>query len=152
MDVHLHSGTTPLLWIHRILAADNHIYFLSNQEDLEVQSKISFRIEGLQPEFWNAVDGTTENAVFWSEKSGRTELDINLPASGSIFVVFRKKYQQKDRILKILSKEAPMAFMTSIKAVGDEPYLLTSANGNYEVDMVSGDKQLMNVIAVPPFY
>lgn len=148
VEVLSHNGTAALLWIHRVVA-ETHIYFLSNQEDRDVQSKISFRIEGLQPELWHAEDGSNEQAIFWKAQPGRAEIDIHLPPSGSLFVIFRKKIQQKDHVVKIDSKDLSAAFMTSIKTIKKESYLLTSVPGNYQIDMLSGRKQTIKVASVP---
>ncbi|MES2276576.1 MAG: glycosyl hydrolase [Bacteroidota bacterium] len=150
VELAFHSGTTPLLWIHRKLAMDKHVYFLSNQEEREVQSKVIFRIKGLQPEFWNAMDGTTEKAVFWREQSGRTEVTINLPASGSVFVVFREKIRHVDSVLKMVPPEGAAAFGPGIKTLNNNTYLFSPDNGTYEIAMVSGRSQNLKVTSVLP--
>lgn len=45
---------------------------------------------GRQPELWDAVSGKRRDAVSYKQADGVTSLTLELPANGSMFVVFRK--------------------------------------------------------------
>ncbi|MBW8684134.1 glycosyl hydrolase [Chitinophaga rhizophila] len=78
-----------IAWTHRT-APDYDIYFISNQQEGERTLDFSFRITNRLPELWNAVTGEQRTASDWEMKDGRTSLKIQLPAAGSLFVIFRK--------------------------------------------------------------
>ena len=64
------------------------IYFIANQQEITRNFKSSFRVSGRVPELWNAMDGTICQPLEWKEIEGRTEVNLTLPANGSVFVVF----------------------------------------------------------------
>jgi hypothetical protein len=50
-----------------------------------------FRTSGRQPEVWDPVTGRIDAAIGWeAAPEGRTRLRLDLPANGSVFVVFRQ--------------------------------------------------------------
>ena len=51
----------------------------------------AFRITGKQPELWNAVTGETVPAKSFSQKDGRTFVDLEFDPYGSVFVVFKNE-------------------------------------------------------------
>jgi hypothetical protein len=63
------------------------IYFIRGEGRVDP----TFRITGRQPELWDPVTGRIEEALCYrSTSEGRTVVSVNLPADGSLFVVFRK--------------------------------------------------------------
>ncbi len=78
-----------IAWTHRT-APGIDIYFISNQQDEEREVNLSLRVEGRQPELWDAVTGETMTAKTWQFKKGRTMLPVKLAANGSIFIVMKK--------------------------------------------------------------
>ena len=76
----------PLDWIHRTRADGIDIYFLSNQKNEPVKTTATFRQpEGRAVELWNAVTGARAAA------GTGPRVALELPAYGSIFVVFRSQ-------------------------------------------------------------
>ena len=67
---------------------DYEIYFIANQQDTIRRFTASFRINGRTPELWNAVTGDISQPANWKDTGKRTEIELNLPANGSVFVVF----------------------------------------------------------------
>lgn len=82
-DVRLPDGW---LWKHR-RTNQADIYFISNQHPEPRRSKVDFRLNASSAALWNPVDGTT-TTIPCRFAAGRTELDLSLPAHGSIFVLF----------------------------------------------------------------
>ncbi|MFH1268198.1 MAG: glycosyl hydrolase [Planctomycetota bacterium] len=76
----------PYDYIHR--HADGvDVYFLSGEGSAEC----TFRTSGKEPELWDPATGDVRVAVHWrATEDGRTVVPLDLPESGSIFVVFRK--------------------------------------------------------------
>ncbi len=63
------------------------IYFVSGSG----RGDCTFRVNGYQPELWDAVSGKITRDVAWqATPDGRVRLTLDLPADGSVFVVFRE--------------------------------------------------------------
>ncbi len=73
---------------------DFDIYFLANQQAKNVECPVSFRTAGRAPYVY---DPLTDEAmkVPYTLKDNRTEMQISLPANGSVFVVFGHPYGVK---------------------------------------------------------
>jgi hypothetical protein len=77
-------------YIHR-RDGETDIYFVAGQGRVD----LTFRVSGRQPEIWDPTDGTIIPAVRYTmTDDGRVILPLTLPASGSLFVVFRKPEQE----------------------------------------------------------
>ena len=88
------KNTPAFEYVHRTLL-DAEIYFVRNTQPRRLQATLSFRIQGKEPELWNADDGTTTPALVYRETSdGRTEISLAFPAMESIFIVFEKPSQR----------------------------------------------------------
>lgn len=103
------TGTDPTLvgadrqgwgmeWHHR-RDGDSDVYFLTNQEYFPVSVTVSFRQEGRVPELWHADTGRIEEASVWREEQGRIIVPLELPPSGSLFVVFRRSAREIDPVV-----------------------------------------------------
>ena len=103
------SSDSKYLFVHRIFDGV-HIYWLDsrtrNVEDIEA----SFNVTGLEPEIWNAVDGTIRPASYRIE-GGRTIVSLHFDQEDALFVVFRKK-AASDRV------ELPVPEVDSIPVTG----------------------------------
>ncbi|SEW22323.1 alpha-L-rhamnosidase [Chitinophaga sp. YR573] len=84
-----------IAWTHRT-APGFDLYFISNQDSSERIINASFRISGRIPELWNPVNGEQHTAGNWHIVNGRTTLPLQLPANGSVFVIFRKPATAKE--------------------------------------------------------
>ena len=90
-------------YVHRHLANGSDLYFISNTDTVSRTFDCSFRVTGMEPELWFAMDGKIEKADNYSIGTDRTEVSINLEPQESVFVVFRNKasVNQKSRIKTI---------------------------------------------------
>ena len=77
------------------------IYFVVNRSANPQNLSVSFRIEKLVPELWQADDMSIKNAPVWEMKDGRTTVALSLKGQQSVFVVFRKTIQPKDHITSV---------------------------------------------------
>ena len=75
-------------WLYRHRRSDQaDIYFVAGSGSAEC----TFRVSGKEPELWDPVTGRIRDAVAYrSTSDGRTAVKLNLPESGSVFVVFRR--------------------------------------------------------------
>ena len=72
-------------WVHRA-APGLDMYFVSGAG----AGEWTFRVSGRRPELWDAVTGRIEEAPAWRPTAdGRSVVALNLPPTGSVFVVFR---------------------------------------------------------------
>lgn len=72
-------------YIHRAVD-DADIYFVANTTKKRQTGVCEFRVDGRQPELWDAESGTVEPAPMWD---GNT-VTLTLEPASSVFVVFRK--------------------------------------------------------------
>jgi hypothetical protein len=76
-------------FIHR-RTSEGDVYFLANRRDERTAFDASFRMSGRQPELWNPVTSERRDAAAFAQADGRTVVPLELPAGGSVFVVFRR--------------------------------------------------------------
>jgi len=83
------ASDVPLRYTHR-RDGETEIYFVANPEDRVVETKMTFRVDGRQPELWDAVNGKVHDLAAFDIRSGRTTLTLQFEPHQSFFVVFRK--------------------------------------------------------------
>ncbi len=83
------SDAAHVLWIHRRIAGAD-VYFVSNQEGVGRVVECAFRVEGRQPELWDAATGAMRDAHAFTVGGAVTKLPISFDPSGSVFVVFQR--------------------------------------------------------------
>ncbi|WP_436486293.1 glycosyl hydrolase [Chitinophaga sp. ARDCPP14] len=79
-----------VLYTHRS-TADGQIYFVTNQSDQNITLSPVFRVQGKQPEWWDAVTGETRDLKEFTPQPAHTVVPLTLAPYQSGFVVFRKK-------------------------------------------------------------
>jgi len=70
------------------------LYFVANSEPIAVATTCRFRITGKRPELWDPVSGETRPALAFRQDHGRTTIPLELPANGSLFVLFRQPAEE----------------------------------------------------------
>lgn len=73
------------------------IYFLTNISDKPVDFTAKFRIDGMQPELWDAVSGEIRPLPVFRQNGEMTEVPLHLNVDGSTFIVFRTQGQSSNR-------------------------------------------------------
>jgi hypothetical protein len=84
-----------LRYTHRIDGGTD-IYFVANPEDRALAANCAFRVQGKQPELWDAVTGTSRNLSEFAVKDGRTSVPLRFEAHQSFIVVFRTPAAKAD--------------------------------------------------------
>ncbi len=79
-----------MAWTHR-KSDSTDIYFIANQKDEARSIMVSLRASGKTPEIWDAVSGNIVKNTEWKQENGRLVLPLQLPESGSLFIVLRSK-------------------------------------------------------------
>jgi hypothetical protein len=78
----------PALYVHRTLDG-KEIYFITNQTDKQIHIAPQFRVDGMQPELWDAVTGDVRQLPAFEQRDDITTVPLQLDAFQSAFVVFR---------------------------------------------------------------
>ncbi|MFS4482731.1 glycosyl hydrolase [Hyunsoonleella sp. 2307UL5-6] len=76
-------------WIHRE-TEDADIYFVASKDDSPVDVSLSFRVNNVAPQIWDAFTGAQQDAKVWKSINGRTNVAVTLSANGSTIIVFSK--------------------------------------------------------------
>jgi hypothetical protein len=94
--------TAPFRYIHRRAEDGSEIYFVSNKQNAEVESRCNFRVSKRRPEFYWPETGRIEKPAIYSVTNDTTSLPVRLSEFGSVFVVFPPNtWQEPDRIVKV---------------------------------------------------
>ena len=133
-----------LRYIHR-RDGDTDIYFVANPSDTTVVAQCTFRTAGRAPELWDPMTGRIAPHRIYRQADGRTTLPLQLPPTGSVFVIFRSR-----------ATGSPVASVTrngrdllaSAQLRGD--VLLANLPGDYEVTNAEGKKSRTTVKLPPP--
>ena len=67
------------------------VYFIANTSNQPESLKAAFRVEGMQPELWNPMDGRVSPAKVTETSAGQTAVDLKLAPYGSMIVAFTKR-------------------------------------------------------------
>ena len=100
-----------LLFIHRTLK-DGELYFISNQKNAPVKIDARFRVGGKVPELWDPVSGSIRNLPAYTQNAGITAVPLELDATGSAFVIFRKDVMVKAANAEKTNYPLPVQTMT----------------------------------------
>jgi len=85
------GGSVPQMAFQHHISGQSHVYYLRNNASAHARVTCSFRTGEFLPELWFPETGEIFPAPIFELKRGRCNLPLELPASGSLFVVFRKK-------------------------------------------------------------
>jgi len=93
-DVALKPSVPDIGSIHR-RTADAEIYFLANTSNARENVKATFRVHGLQPEWWDPFSGRVAPAEIETRSSGTLTVGVELESYGSRVLVFSKRSLSK---------------------------------------------------------
>ncbi len=80
----------PIYYGHR-KSGKTDIYFVTNQSGDTQKVDLKFRVENMQPELWNPMDGTMRKLPEFTLDGSTTTVPVVLQKDESAFIVFRKK-------------------------------------------------------------
>ncbi|HKC65486.1 MAG TPA: glycosyl hydrolase, partial [Pyrinomonadaceae bacterium] len=96
-DVALTPSVPEIGFVHR-KTADAEIYFVANTSNERKSVKARFRVQGLQPEWWDPMTGRVSAAEVQSEAEGSTTVALDLEPYGSRVIAFTKRTLQKPTV------------------------------------------------------
>jgi len=97
-----------------------NIYFISNQKDEPRDINVSLRASGSIPELWNPVTGEITTDISWQINNNRTNLNLHLDASESVFIVLQIPTNKKSNQASLAQIKAPVLINTPWKVSFDE--------------------------------
>jgi hypothetical protein len=100
-----------VMFVHRKLA-DGDLYFVDNRKDRPETVAATFRVDGKEPELWDAATAQV-SSVSYRIAAGRTTIPLHLDPYGTAFVVFRKP-------ARVESMEVPDPAVTDLRSIDDE--------------------------------
>lgn len=78
-----------MLYMQRKLS-NGDLYFISHRGDKKVKANVNIKWNGLQPEWWDAVNGTTRDLTEYTVMDGRIIIPVEMYPRESGFIVFTK--------------------------------------------------------------
>jgi len=103
-------GEFGMDYIHRTTSG-GEIYFLRNDREEPVKGICSFRVSGKYPELWDASTGTAVRVAEYAKDKTGIAFEIELPAHGSIFVVFNNDDREN---LSLFAANMPYPYRSEI--------------------------------------
>jgi len=89
-DVDLSPATPEIGFVHRRLR-DAEIYFLANSSNARRSVRATFRVAGMQAEWWQPLSGLVSPAATVAGSAGTTTVSIDFEPYGSRFLVFSRR-------------------------------------------------------------
>ena len=89
-DVSFSPAAPRVGFVHR-RTSDAEIYFLANTSNMRQTIKATFRVEGMQAEWWDPFNGEVSAAKVDSASSNGTTIALNLEPYGSRVLVFSRR-------------------------------------------------------------
>ena len=122
------------------------VYFIANLHDKPQEIIASFRIDGMQPEIWQAEDGSMVDAPVWKASNGRTNVQLKLNDFQSAFIVFRKSVAPKIHAVSIASENSS-AKVEALVRKNEKSFVSSSQATKINVEYSNGDKRVINMNA-----
>jgi hypothetical protein len=142
-------------YIHR-RSADGDIYFIRNTQPKTLQTTVTLRVNGKQPEIFDAVTGEIHQTLLFSATADhRTSVPLALEPYGSVFLLFRRPVARNNVIsiahddTILYSSEYPDKMqlppaLTVENDGGGTPVLQTPESGAYQATFSSGEVKRVN--------
>jgi hypothetical protein len=86
---------------------DADVYFVASRRRQVEDLVCTFRVNGKQPEFWDAVTGEITKVAAFESVDGRTRVPMRLERAGSMFIVFRSPIPARG-VLQIAKDGMPL--------------------------------------------
>ena len=80
----------PLLFTHR-KTNNEDIYFITNQSDEKQEADVIFRVNGKQPELWDATNGSSRKLPKFTSTENGIKISLKFEPAESYFIVFTEE-------------------------------------------------------------
>lgn len=89
-------------YIHHQIFGQN-VYFIANQSPKQMRGNFRFRVEKGQPSLWDPINGSINDAYFYSHLDGITDIQLEMEAWQSLFVIIEPNSNTPPHFTKIRS-------------------------------------------------
>jgi hypothetical protein len=113
-DVSLSPATPETGFVHRS-AGSAEIYFLASTGNVPRRAKATFRVEDMQPEWWDPFTGRVSAAPVLARPAGGTTVALDLEPYGSRVLVFSRRTLPKPASQTAGALPAPLDLSTNWK-------------------------------------
>jgi hypothetical protein len=110
-DVALTPAAQNIGFIHR-RTADAEIYFLANTANIPQNVKATFRVAGMQPEWWDPMTGRVAGAEVLAQADGGTTVALNLEPYASRVLIFSKRTPSRPAVAGAATAATPVDLST----------------------------------------
>lgn len=141
------SGNAEINYIHKRVG-DTEVYFVANRGTQPEDLVCRFRVDGKQPECWDAVTGEMTPAEVYDISDGQVQLPLRLEAAGSIFVVFRSPASGTQ--LQTVSRDGTTLAATALFPMRDQGAPATPENQSWLTTVLNYHKIPMPDPGDPP--
>jgi len=145
-----HTATDSLKYIHRTSDGFD-VYFISNQSGRTSSLNLSLRIQGKQPEIWDALTGDFWKVPVFDTTGNRTHIPLKLDPHGSAFIVFRDnlKGDFANKISSDISGDKKLSTLPAGIILYKNKYLAPGKAG-FTIQSNSGKKENINNTKLSP--
>jgi alpha-L-rhamnosidase len=141
------NGSEGTKVLHRH-SAEADLYFVANRLDKPRNVTVDFRIQGKQPELWQAEDASIHDAPAWCEKEGVTSVTLSLGARQSVFVVFRRAVDPSDHPVSVSVSDESASWSIGHDADG-KPCFQSPEHLTATVSYFSGKQKPITTSPIP---
>ena len=120
------------------------VYFIANLHNKPQEITASLRIDGMQPEIWQAEDGSIVDAPVWKASNGRTNVQLKLNDFQSAFIVFRRPVAPKIHAVSIVSENSNARVEALVKE-NQKAFVTSAQSTKINVEYSNGDKRVINM-------
>jgi hypothetical protein len=137
--------------IHR-QTRDTDIYFVRNKSLSPVHANCLFRVKNRAPQLWDPSNGSMQPMLVYKSVDGGTEVRLNLPPGGSVFVVFDQNLSlgSIDSVVRSAGQNDTALPAARVVKLGElSTKLQCWQNGSYSLTNRRGQKKQVKVDHLP---
>jgi hypothetical protein len=148
-EIHSVRGADSVKVLHRC-SAEADIYFVANRLEQPQNFTVEFRIQGKQPELWQAEDLSISDAPVWNELNGRTSVLVSLGGHQSVFVVFRRPAGSADHPVSLTVADEAAAQWSVGRDLSGKPVFRAANNVSAKAVYSTGEEKTVRTEPIAP--
>jgi len=147
-EIHSARGPASVKVLHR-RSSEADIYFVANRLEKPQNVTVNFRVQGKQPELWQAEDLSICDAPVWEQKDGRTSVSLSLGCRQTLFVVFRRPTEKAGHAVSVSVADASAEWSVGRDGKGN-PVFRSPTNATAKVVYSSGKEESVSTEPITP--
>jgi hypothetical protein len=147
-EINSTQGRDSVKVLHRH-SPEADVYFVDNRLAKPQNLTVDFRVQGKQPELWQAEDLSIVDAPVWSEKDRRTSVALSLESHQTVFVVFRHPAEKSDHVATVTVRGDTASWSIG-RDVRGNPALRSPAHISAKVVYASGKEKTVSTEPIAP--